>query len=133
MPKGIPKTVVEIDRKSETVQVQAAVDGLGELHLQEQSIVKPVPKDQKQIEENDEAFCKAITKHIIPDGGETCGQFYYKNGISGKRKEMLERIRDGKVNVSEISGMVPVIRQNYVSTALSKIFMNFSQGPKDYQ
>jgi hypothetical protein len=52
--------------------------------------------DHKQKEEEDEAFCKAITRHIIPDGGETCSQFYAKNGIHGKRKELLNQIRDGK-------------------------------------
>ena len=43
--------------------------------------------------------------------GESALDFYRRNGISGRREQLLDGIRNGDYNaLSKISGIVPVIR-----------------------
>jgi hypothetical protein len=129
LSKGIENvvnnTVVETDGKFvETVQAQVAtaVAGDGASAILARNLVK------EELEEG--PISNHISQNIILEIGETCSQFYYKNGIFGEMKELLSRVRDGRADVSEISGMAPIVRQTYDISALSKIFLNFESRPQ---
>lgn len=61
------------------------------------------------------------------DGGQTVTQFYQNGGIVGRRKELLDLVREGKVPVSKISGMIFLYpRQVYDMNSLAKVYPGFS-------
>ena len=96
---------------------------------------KPVELELEQVQVKDGHIVPIPNEDVIIESelqtegsqGQTCQEYYQVNGVVGRRKKLLDAIRDGQIPVSQISGHIPVqIKRTVHVCCLTRVLPGFT-------